>query len=241
MPDLQSSIGTAWIGILFGAIFGLTTAFFVYIRRGIPDWSLDGQVIIITIGFLLMRMFFTNRKTFIFRYGDLAYRNAFIRFALPGLALIFAAVAHTGYMPGPKLPKFGWSFLVPIAGWYFLLIGSLLWIRSISTFGIDNLTMLYVYYSKKGHRVSSDIYSVSRHPIYAGVLRLAIGLALLNGNVFVIFFGLLLLPFGLTTWVRLVEKQELLERFGSGTTNIAKQRQPSCHALAIWANSSIFY
>jgi len=222
VPDLQSPVGIAKIGIPFGAILGLTTVFFVYVRRGLPDWSLDGQVIIVTIGFLLMRMFFTNKKTFIFRYGDLAYRNAFIRFALPGLALIFAAVAHIGYMPGPIPPKFEWTFLIPIAGWYFLLIGPLLWIRSIITFGVDNLAMLYVYYPKDGHRVSSDIYSVLRHPVYAGVLRLAIGLALLNSNVFAIFFGVLLMPFGLTAWVRLVEEKELLERFGSGYNDYRK-------------------
>jgi protein-S-isoprenylcysteine O-methyltransferase Ste14 len=45
---------------------------------------------------------------------------------------------------------------------------------------------------------------------------LSIGLAFLNGNAFAIFFGVLLMPLSLTAWGRLVEEQELIERFGAG-------------------------
>lgn len=221
-PDLRSPARSAWIGILAIGIFGLTTIFFGYVKSNIPDWSLDGQVIILTIGFLLLRMFFTNKKAYIFRYGELAYRNAFVRFVLPGLALIFAAVTHIGFMPGPPLPSTWWTSLLPIAGWYFFLIGIAVWIRSILVFGLDNMTMLYVYFPKKSRRVENSIYSVLRHPVYAGVLQISIGLALLNGNAFSIFFGLLLMPFALTAWVRLVEEIELIERFGRGYVEYRK-------------------
>ena len=215
IPDLRSPARSAGIAILPISIFSLTTVFFVAVKRYIPDWSLDGQVILITIGFLLLRMFFTNKKAYLFRYGDLAYRNAFLRFVLPGLAFVFAAVAHIAYMPGPALPTLWWTALLPFAGWYFVMLGTVLWLRAIFTFGLDNLTMLYVYFPQKGSQVDSSIYSVLRHPVYAGGLRLSIGLAFLNGNVFAIFFGLLLMPMGLTAWVRLVEEQELIERFGT--------------------------
>jgi protein-S-isoprenylcysteine O-methyltransferase Ste14 len=215
VPDLRSSARSIWIGIYALGIFSLMVIFFGYVKGYIPDWSLDGQVIILTIGFLLMRMFFTNKKAFLFRYRELAFRNAFIRFVLPGLALIFATVAHIGYMPGPGLPIGWWTPTLPIAGWYFLLIGSALWIRAIIVFGLDNLTMLYVYFPEKSRRVENNIYSVLRHPVYAGALRISIGLALLNGNAFALFSGLLLMPFGLTVWARLVEEKELIERFGT--------------------------
>ena len=70
--------------------------------------------------------------------------------------------------------------------------------------------------------MSNSIYAVVRHPVYGGGLRLGIGLALLNGNAFALFFGLLLLPLGLTAWVRLVEERELIERFGSGYAEYRK-------------------
>lgn len=78
--------------------------------------------------------------------------------------------------------------------------------------------MLYVYFPGKGRRVDNSIYGVLRHPVYAGALRLGLGLAFLNGNI----FGLLILPFGLTTWVRLVEEKELIERFGDGYADYRK-------------------
>lgn len=216
MPDLRSTTSSLLIGLLAIGIFSLTTLFFLNVNHYIPDWSLDGQVIIMTLGFLLVRMFFTHKKAYAIRYGEMAYRNAFLRFVLPGLALIFASVAYIGYMPGPILPRLWWNSLFPLLGWYFVLLGVALWIRSIFAFGLDNLTMLYVYYPEKGRRVDNNIYAVIRHPVYAGVLRLGIGLAFLNGNVFSLFFGLLLLPLAFTSWVRLVEERELIERFGSG-------------------------
>ncbi len=192
------------------------------VNRYLPIWGPDGQIIFTTLGFLLMRLFFTKKKTYISRYGDLAYRNAFGRFALPGLMLIFASVAYIGYIPGPRIPISWWETITPFLGWYFLLNGVVLWIRAIFTFGLDNLTMLYVYFPDKGQRIDSNIYEVLRHPVYAGVLRLGLGLAFLNGNIFAIIFGLLILPFGLTAWVRLVEEKELIKRFGDNYSDYRK-------------------
>ncbi len=222
VPELRSPIGSARIGLIALGIFSLTTIFFIYVNRIIPLWAPDGQIIVITIGFLLMRMFFTNKENYIVRYGELAYRNAFGRFALPGLALIFASIAYIGYIPGPRIPISWWSAVTPVLGWYFTLVGAALWLRAVFTFGLDNLTMLYVYFPDNGRRVDSSIYGALRHPVYAGALRLGLGLAFLNGNIFAIIFGLLLLPFALTAWVRLVEEKELLERFGDGYAEYRK-------------------
>ena len=215
VPDLRSPVRSAWIGILAATIFTLMSDFYILVNRILPIWGPDGQIIFTTIGFLLLRMFFTRKKVYIERYGDLAYRNAFGRFALPGLMLIFASVAYTGYIPGPRIPISWWASVTPYLGWYFLLVGVTLWIRTILTFGLDNLAMLYVYFPERGHRVASSMYEMLRHPVYAGVLRLGMGLAFLNGNIFAIIFGLLILPLGLNAWVRLVEEKELIERFGN--------------------------
>ena len=42
---------------------------------------------------------------------------------------------------------------------------------------------------------------------------MGIGLALLNGNANAIAFAILI-PLGFTSWIRLVEEKELIERFG---------------------------
>jgi protein-S-isoprenylcysteine O-methyltransferase Ste14 len=132
---------------------------------------------------------------------------------MPGLALIFAAVAHAGYMNGPFIPTGWWTILFIIMGWFWLCIGALLWIRSVFTFGVDNLTLLYVYHPEEGHIVESSIYSILRHPIYASALRICVGLALLNGNANSVAFTIFM-PLGLIGWIRLVEEKELVERFG---------------------------
>ena len=125
--------------------------------------------------------------------------------------MIFAALAHTAYMNGPKFTQ---PMLVTVftwAGWLFVAIGALLFIRAITTFGVDNLTMLYVYFPEESSMLNSSIYGVIRHPIYAGALRVGIGLALLNMGIYALTFAILL-PLGLFGWIRLVEEKELLER-----------------------------
>ena len=72
--------------------------------------------------------------------------------------------------------------------------------------------MLYVYFPAESCIVNTSIYSVLRHPVYAGALRIGIGLACLNMGIYALSFAVLL-PLGLTGWIRLVEEKELLERF----------------------------
>jgi protein-S-isoprenylcysteine O-methyltransferase Ste14 len=160
-----------------------------------------------------LSLFFSRKQAYKEKYKQLAYRNAFAHYGMPGLALIMAAIAHAGYMNGPLIPQGWWTIIFFVLGWCMLCIGSILWIRSVLTFGVDNLSLLYVYYPEEGRIIDSGIYAVLRHPIYAGVLQVGIGLALLNGNANAITFAILL-PLGFTGWVRLVEEKELINRFG---------------------------
>ena len=84
---------------------------------------------------------------------------------------------------------------------------------AVLVFGIDNLTMLYVYFPEESQLVNHRIYTILRHPAYSAVQYIAFGLALLNGNWFALACALII-AFGLWGWVRLVEEKELIERFG---------------------------
>ena len=212
VPDLNTPRGKARIGLYLLGYFLLVSLYFV-ISDQIPTWSIDSQIVVIALGFLVLRLFFTRKKAYQEKYKELAYRNAFAHYGIPGLAIIMAAVAHAGYMNGPFVPRGWWTIVFIALGWLLLIIGAALWIRGISAFGFDNLALLYVYFPEEGKIVNSNIYSVLRHPVYAGVLRVIIGLALLNGNANSIAF-ILFVPLGLTGWIRLVEEKELIERFG---------------------------
>ncbi len=214
VPELGSPVGVlilVGIPILLFLVVGM---YFTIEDLTWQFWLLDGEVVIGTLGFLLLSLFFRLKKTLISEYGEQAYRAAIRRFLFPGLAIIFAVVARIGYIPGPPIPHFWWYNVIPTLGWLLVIVGLLLWLRAVLAFGVDNLTMLYVYFPKDGQIVDSAIYSVIRHPIYAAVQRVAIGLALLNGNWFALTLSLIF-ALGIYGWVRLVEEKELLERFGS--------------------------
>jgi protein-S-isoprenylcysteine O-methyltransferase Ste14 len=223
---LNSAGGRARIAIYALILFVLVTAYFM-ITDKIPTWSIDSQIIIVALGFLVLSLFFSRKQVYKGKYKELAYRNAFAHYAMPGQALIMAAIAHAAYMNGPFIPQGWWTIIFFMLGWLMLCIGVILWIRSVFTFGADNLALLYVYYTEEGRIVDTNIYGILRHPIYAGVLRVGIGLALLNGNANAIAFATLL-PLGFTGWIRLVEEKELIERFGQSYLDYRK------HIPAFW-------
>ena len=212
IPELNKTAGKYKLaGIGFG-VFALTTTYFI-ITDQIPTWTIDSQIVVMALGFLFVSRMFTQKKAFIEKYKDMAYSYAFGRFAVPGLAIIFAAIVHIAYMNGPKFTQPTFVMITTILGWYLLIVGALLWIRSAFTIGLDQLAMLYVYFPEEGDMKNSNIYGILRHPVYAGALRVCIGLALLNTGIYALSFAILL-PLGLTGWIRLVEEKELIERFG---------------------------
>ena len=79
-----------------------------------------------------------------------------------------------------------------------------------------------IYHPEEGQIIESNIYGILRHPVYAGALRVCIGLALLNGNANSIAFTIFV-PLGLTGWIRLVEEKELIERFGQSYLDYRKR------------------
>ena len=210
VPELSSAGGRVRIALYAVFLLALVTTYFI-LTDNIPTWSIDSGIIIGSLGFLILSLFFSRKQAYKEKYKELAYRNAFAHYAMPGLALLFGAIAHAGYMNGPFVPQGWWTTVFLVLGWYMLCIGALLWIRSVSTFGADNLALLYVYYPEESRIIDSSIYSILRHPIYASALRICIGLALLNGNANSIAFAIFV-PLGLTGWIQLVEEKELIER-----------------------------
>jgi len=226
VPDLNTPGGRVRVGLYFLGWFVLITSYFL-ISDKIPTWSIDSQIVVLALGFLVLSLFFSHKKEYQEKYGELAYRNAFAHYGVPGLAMVMSAVAHTGYMNGPFVPRGWWTAVFIGLGVWWLIAGAVLWARGIFTFGFDNLALLYVYFPEEGKIVDSDIYSVLRHPVYAAVLRVILGLALLNGNgnsLAFIFFA----PLGLFSWIRLIEEKELIERFGSSYLDYRK------HVPAFW-------
>lgn len=210
IPELNSTGGKIKFALRFLAIVAIVTTYFILTDQ-IPTWTLDSQIVIVAIGFLFISRFFTQKRNLLEKYGEKAYFHAIWRYAVPGLAMLLSAVAHIGYMNGPKFTQPTITTIFSILGWYNLVLGLSLWIRSALAFGFDNLSMLYVYFPQEGQIVRSSIYNALRHPVYAGIIRVGFGLAFLNMGIYPITFSFLM-PLGFFGWIRLVEEKELLER-----------------------------
>jgi protein-S-isoprenylcysteine O-methyltransferase Ste14 len=227
VPELNTPFG---ILRLFGPpvlVYFLVTAFFSIEDRTSQFWLLDGEVVFGALGFVWLSMFFRVKSSYRAKYGLLAYSKAVSRFGYPAVAIIVAVVVRIGNIPGPSIPHLWWYPVLPALGWLLIIVGALLALRVLQTFGIDNLTMLYVYFPEESQLVDHQIYEVLRHPAYGAAQRIALGLALLNGTWFALTCALIFM-LGLWGWVRLVEEKELLERFGP---SYAAYRQ---HVPAFW-------
>ena len=212
LPESQAPSGLLPALTGFFAVFIATTLFFIVVDFRFSEWMPDGEIVILALGFLVLSRFFSQKIKYQQKFGDLAFRNALTHFTIPGLGIIFASIAHLGYMFGVEIPNLWWKPLLVGLGWVFVVSGAVLWFRAVRVFGVDNLTMLYVYFPGESRMADSSIYQFRRHPIYAAALDLGIGLAMIHANWYSLLVALIL-PIFFAGWVRLVEEKELLERF----------------------------
>lgn len=191
----------------------VTTLYFAITDRAIQDWSVDSQILVFMVGFMISSMFFLKKKTYQEKYREKAYSFAYKRFLLPGQGISLAVLAHAAYMNGPSLPSGWWTTIMFFLGGVMLLIGGLLFLRIMSSHGLEKVAKVDVYYPEEAQESRSPLIHIIRHPVHAAYLRLGIGLALINHNAFALTFAIFL-PLGLTGWVRLVEERNLIDRSG---------------------------
>lgn len=213
-PALQTRAGASGVVAAALAVISAATAFFLLVDTHFSGWLPDGEVVILALGFLILSRFFSQKDRYNALFGEVAYARAFTSFAIPGLGIVFAAIGHLGYMPGPLLPAVWWKPIIVGLGWLLLLIGVLLWWRAVNILGIDNLTMLYVYFPAERRIVETGMYQLLRHPVYAAALHIGTGLALIHAGWYSILTALILHVF-FFGWIRLVEEPELLRQIPS--------------------------
>jgi protein-S-isoprenylcysteine O-methyltransferase Ste14 len=214
LPEIDTAPGCLRLFGLAALLFIGVTAFFIVEDLSNPFWLLDGEVVLGSLGFALLFMFYRVKANYSARFGPLAYHQAIRRFGFPGLGIILAVVARIGYMPGPGIPPFRWNPALPAFGCVLLAAGGVLLLRSVHFLGVDNLAMLYVYFPSESLLVGSNIYAILRHPMYGALQTIALGLALVNGNWFALTCALVFM-LGVWSWARMLEEKELLERLGA--------------------------
>ncbi|MHA2334796.1 MAG: methyltransferase family protein, partial [Candidatus Hodarchaeales archaeon] len=202
-----------------------------------------GPVLTALTGWIVIFMMWYKKEKYLAVYKERAYQRG-IFFGMLGIPLVLATIIHV-YLPVEQLLGLSpvnkitialsspiiefpgvWKtleWLITVFGsLFFLLAGMLTGIRSLFTFGIDYMGLVYLYYPEESEVQNHGIYSVVRHPAYLGLMLVALGGVLARLSIYSITSFIILL-IGFTCHIRLVEERELIKRFGSSFLEYRRQ------------------
>ena len=200
-----------------------------------PVLPILGSIFIAALGISLVGTLWRRRDSMKSQYGQLSYQ-LMIPKGVIGVCLIPTIIFHafTSIRSLPPVPpvndlttQFSRS-LLPILGvtpeldivirlvlsGILILLGLLVVRSSIFTFGIDYMTVVYLYFPEESEIQDYEIYSVVRHPVYLGGVILGAAALFFRFSVYsILLFVIVYLIFRVQ--IRR-EEHELIERFGDG-------------------------
>ena len=199
-----------------------------------PFFPILGSIIILSIGFTLVHSFWRARDKYLNEFGELAYQKAF-KFIVTSIPMIISVTVH-GFFPSDFLVLFknsqnlNWYLAYPILDLFFNLSILSLVIRllfffsllsfflvfmskTLKTFGIDYMGLVYIYYPEDSTLQNHEIYSILRHPTYHSLMLLSIGGIFLRTSIYSIIY-LIIFLIGFNIHLKFIEEKELIERFG---------------------------
>ncbi len=211
----------------------------LFLSKGInSEWlaiiPLAGEVVFCTFGLILIYQMWAQKDRLKKKYGQLSYKYIFFvgftgvtAMISVGLGLFvhywifspsFWADSSFKFLAIP-LDQYFITF-APVIFWAKMIIsvlitatGIALILRALFTFGFDYMTVVYLYFPEESKIQNHEIYSVLRHPTYAGLLLVALGgmystLTLYSVILYIVFFCALFIH------IHYVEEKELIQRFG---------------------------
>ena len=231
------------VTLIFLSLFGvlhLSTKISAQINWILP---ILGVGIVEVVGLVLVYQMWYWRDRLKAKYQQTSYQRIFfVGFAgilcMISLA-IFNAIPLAILQPNLKLFPSVAIFIQPITQFWFhntwifdlvlMIIGIIVCIlgigtmlRSIFTFGWDYMAVVYLYFPEESTIQNSKIYSVLRHPTYAGLIILCFSGILIQFSLYSIIFFLFYL-LGFEIHIRRVEEKELIEHFGESFEDYRQQ------------------
>ena len=197
-------------------------------------FPLFGVMIMESAGFFLVWQLWHWRDHLKAKYGPTSYQRIFL-VGFAGILWVIT-IAVNQYIPYYSFAESFWTssplqiLALPIETFFgiassivfyvkdalaviLFTVGLLTCTRAVQTFGIDYMVVVYLYFPEEGQIQENDIYSVLRHPAYAGALFIALGGAFLTFTLFSFATYLILLT-GFYLHVHFIEEKELIQRFG---------------------------
>jgi protein-S-isoprenylcysteine O-methyltransferase Ste14 len=211
VPEITTPRGIARAVVTVLVIAGVALAALVIVEAWSPVLALVLQIAVYVLTYWLISQAVFGRRL------RLSYADAFFTRFLPSVGLNLASALYVllcnGWILGltyvPIVPK----PLAAILDVYLVVTGLLLILRVVQLAGVDTLFLVYNYYPDEGRRHSGSLYRLIRHPVYAGMDRLVLALALWNGSAYALLLAVLFIFAWHPRWYGL-EEEELLERFG---------------------------
>jgi len=212
-----------------------------------PALPLLGSLLIATIALWLLGTLWSRRDFMKSQFGSLSYQMMIQRGAM-GVALIPPVIFHAATSvhslpPGPPVNDLTMQLsksLLPILGvspeldigirlvlsGIILLVGLLVIRSSILTFGVDYMTVVYLYFPEESEVKNHEIYSVVRHPVYMGGVLLGAAATIFRFSIYsILLFVIVYLLFRVQ--IRR-EEHELMARFGDGYREY-REKVPTLH------------
>jgi protein-S-isoprenylcysteine O-methyltransferase Ste14 len=200
-------------------------------------------LLVISIGFVLVWQMWFWRDRLKEKYGATSYQRIFL-VGFGGIAWVLTAAINQ-YIPYYLYAPTFWTdsplnllatpmeaflgivapailiirFVIAVV---LLLTGLLMIVRAILVFGIDYMVVLYLYFPEDSKIQKNEIYSVLRHPTYAGALLIALGGTLFVFTGFSFIFYLVFVG-AFCVHIRFVEEHELIKRFGNSYIDYRKK------------------
>lgn len=190
-----------------------------------PVLPIVGTLTGLVAGFLGIYQLWARRDRYLAESKKTAYQRA-LPYGVVGAGLLVTTMLN-GLLPAYQFSRQTLShplsvlFATPLGPWSLrLLLGGLLLVfavtfgvRTIRTFGIDYMLVVYLYYPEESTVQDHEIYSMMRHPTYAGWLVLVLSTTVLRASIYGLV-DFLLFYLALVLWLRGVEERELVDRFG---------------------------
>lgn len=210
VPEFRNPLKTAGIAAAGVLIFLGIMVFFQWFDGLKWYAALISQFIVALVCSVFSRFYVKNAEKYRKKYGNRAYRNFFFHFVILLLVTGNACIFHPLLVKGPPLLP---VYLALVLG-TFLVLMRFLFEWHIHRSGFDEIGHglgIFMVFPEEAQRVSSDIYSYIRHPMFAGDLCLALGFAVLRNNLLAVLTALVcLIPFLIEARL---EDRELVKRF----------------------------
>lgn len=193
-----------------------------------PFFPLVVSVLTIITGFYLIESLWRLKMRYLRKYRERALQKMYLR-VLTGIPCIFSLFIHNFYPPWKYLPARSEltaflttplplmldTFYLPwiVTGCFFISAGVLTIYRTLNTFGLDYMGLVYLYYPEESEVQNHKIYSVLRHPAYFSLFLIGLGNLLVHMTLYQAA-DLLFFITAMSFHLHFYEEKELVSRFG---------------------------